>query len=174
MGNVEVAYSLTDDFHNKHLQCSDIRGYSIENGSVRRFVAQNVNVEMLFLKWECSLCLLLVLSNCSEPVGYLQAWPRKCTPCKPPAQMFFWLVTQSSPTWGRNAWRIPKNVNGKRAELEPRASGLRVPRSEHSVTSAEPSPALKRFEEQLPYYRKHILQVLFYLFHERRSSPIKW
>ena len=70
MGNVEVAYSLTDDFHKKHLQCSDIRGYSIENGSVRRFVAQNVNVEMLFLKWECSLCLLLVLSNCSEPVGY--------------------------------------------------------------------------------------------------------
>ena len=41
MGNVEVAYSLTDDFHNKHLQCSDIRGYYIENGSVRRFVAQN-------------------------------------------------------------------------------------------------------------------------------------
>ena len=37
-----------------------------------------------------------------------------------------------------------------------------------------PSPALKRFEEQLPYYRKHILQVLFSLFHERRSSPIKW
>ena len=73
MGNVEVAYSLTDDFHNKHLQCSDIRDYSIENGSVRRFVAQNVNVEMLFLNWECSLCLLLVLSNCSEPVGYLQA-----------------------------------------------------------------------------------------------------
>ena len=37
-----------------------------------------------------------------------------------------------------------------------------------------PSPALKRFEEQLPYYHKHILQVLFFLFHERRSSPIKW
>ena len=62
-----------DDFHNKHLQCSDIRGYSIENGLVRRFVAQNVNVEMLFLKWECTLRLLLVLSNCSEPVGYVQA-----------------------------------------------------------------------------------------------------
>ena len=73
MGNVEVAYSLTDDFHNKHLQCSDIRSYSIENGSVRGFIAQNVNVEMLFLKWECTLRFLLVLSNCSEPVGYLQA-----------------------------------------------------------------------------------------------------
>ena len=64
---------LTDDIHNKHLQCSDIRGYSIENGSVRGSIAQNVNVEMLFLKWECTLRLLLVLSNCSEPVGYLQA-----------------------------------------------------------------------------------------------------
>ena len=62
---------LTDDFHNKHLQCSDIRGYSIENGSVRGSIAQNVNVEMLFLKWECTLRLLLVLSNWNEPVGYL-------------------------------------------------------------------------------------------------------
>ena len=59
---------LTDDIHNKHLQCSDIRGYSIENGSVRGSIAQNVNVEMLFF-----LRLLLVLSNCSEPVGYFQA-----------------------------------------------------------------------------------------------------
>ena len=73
MGNVEVAYSLPDDFLNKHVQCSDIRGYSIENGSVRGSIAQNVNVELLFLKWECALRLLLVLSNCSEPVGYLQA-----------------------------------------------------------------------------------------------------
>ena len=50
MKNLEVAYSLTDDFHNKHLQCSDIRGYSIENGSVRGFIAQNANVEIPFFK----------------------------------------------------------------------------------------------------------------------------
>ena len=30
MGNVEVTYSLMDDFHNKNLQCSDIRADSIE------------------------------------------------------------------------------------------------------------------------------------------------
>jgi len=56
MGNVEVAYSLTDDFHNKHLQCSDVRGYSTENGSVRRSIAQNVNEQMLFFYSGSTLC----------------------------------------------------------------------------------------------------------------------